>query len=168
MKRLGVLVAVACLTFGLLSPATAATVSLDDPACDAPARYDLVHVVATNSRHGISTWVTFSDLKGSGELIEFYFGQAADIELSYGIDIWRRHGKLHFEVTKDDANGTRPHACKHAVGTWNQQTDVIHTFVPISCLQGITFHPLHVLMRSSKPHALASADEVPYFKVLRD
>lgn len=168
MRRLLLFAAAVCLTFGLLGPASAATVSVNDPAGDAPPRYDLVHVVVTNSSRGISTWATFADLKGSGELIVFYFGQATDIELSYGVDIWRRHGKLHFVVTKDDANGTRPHACKHAVGTWDQETDVIHTFVPTSCMQGISFHPLHVLMRSSKPHALASADEIGEFKVLRD
>jgi hypothetical protein len=167
MRRVSVLLAAAILMVGPL-PASAATVSVNDPEGDAFARYDVVHVVATNNSAGISTWTTFTDLKGSGEVIEFYFGQAADIELSYGIDVWRQHGKLHVVVTKDDANGTRPHACKRATGTWNQITDVVHTFVPTSCMQGITFHPLHVLMRTSPPHALASSDEVPEFKVKRN
>jgi hypothetical protein len=163
MRRISVLLASAALMaapLASMSTASAGTVSTNDPEGDAPARFDVVHVVATNTPKAISTWVTFSDLKGSGEVLEFYFGQATDEELSYGIDVWREHGKLHVVVQKDDADGTRSHACKKAVGTWNQTTDVVHTYVPTSCLQGIVFHPLEILMRTSPPHAEQEADGV--------
>jgi hypothetical protein len=168
MRRLSVFLAAAALVVAPMTAASAATVSTDDPAGDAFPRYDVVHVVTTNTSKAISTWVTFTDLKGSGEVLEFYLGQSSDIELSYGIHVWRQHGKLHVVVLKLDANGTRPHTCKKAVGTWNQTTDVVHTYVPTSCMQGIAFHHLLLLMRTSRPHRLQSSDDIPDIKVKRN
>jgi hypothetical protein len=168
MRRLSILLATAALVVVPTVAASAATVSTNDPAGDAPARYDVVHVVVSNTTKAISTWVTFSDLKATGEVLEFYFGNATDEELSYGIRVDRQHGKLHVVVLKDDENGTRDHACKKASASWNQTTDVVHTYVPTSCMPGISYTPLDLLMRTSRPHAEASKDGLPDITVNRN
>jgi hypothetical protein len=168
MRRFLVLLFTPVLLLAPALPAQAATVSVSDPAGDAPARFDVVQVVVSNTSEAVSTQVTFTDLRKAGEVLEFYFGDSANPELSYGVDVWRQHGKLHVQVLKDDENGTQPHPCKKATAHWNQTSNIVHTSVPTSCMQGVSFTPLDLLMRTSRPHAEAEKDGLPDITVDRD
>jgi hypothetical protein len=45
---------------------------------------------------------------------------------------------------------------------------VVHTYVPTSCMPGISYTPLDLLMRTSKPHAAAAKDDIGDITVDRD
>jgi hypothetical protein len=168
LAPLAALSALALVTLMAASPAQAHTVSKNDPAGDAPKSLDIVHVVVSNTSKKIETWVTFSNLTGSGEVDQDYFGNSADLELSYGVEVWRKKGKLHTEVYKSDENGQGAHPCPGAVTTWNTTADVVHTVVPTSCMQKIHYKPLEVQLETEKARAEATADDVSTFAVARD
>ncbi|MXG91328.1 hypothetical protein [Nocardioides flavescens] len=112
------------------SPATAAQKTLVDARRDAPARFDITTVRATNTTGRLTVSTRFRALDGDGTQIFGFSVQSSDRSESYMVTAVRRpSGRV-----KTVIDGTAPTDQCTTDTTWSPRQDVIEVSVVGQCL----------------------------------
>lgn len=155
----------ALLVGGVAAPASAQTVTKDDPSGDAPARIDITKVRYTHESDRVRVSAKIPELGRSGTA-DFLVSRYEIFEAGYVVRI-RQHQDQPAKVSLlyFDHFDLKKRTCKGISGSWGPQ--VVRLKVPRSCLKGHATKYVSTQFLISYGAGGERFDEAPMVKRLR-
>ena len=153
------------LVGGVAAPASAQTVTSNDPSGDAPARIDITKVRYTHESDRVRVAAKIPELGKSGTA-DFLVSRYEIFEAGYVVRIRQHKGQpAKVSLLYFDHFDLKKRACKGLSGSWGPQ--VVRLKVPRSCLKGHATKYVSTQFLISFGASGEQFDEAPMVKRLR-